>query len=85
MPRPKQVLQLACARNRSSCSVIKGIGSAEDMRMVQSSELDYAQLMRRNQVMTTAVLAIEQLTGTVVGPSAAIGASSSAEVDQAAL
>jgi hypothetical protein len=48
-------------------------------------ELDYAQLLRRNQVMLTAVLAIEQLTGAVVGPSAAIGASSSLTVDQTAI
>jgi hypothetical protein len=49
------------------------------------SKLDYAQLLRRNQVMVTAVLAIEQLTGAVVGPSFAIGASSSAEVDKDAV
>lgn len=49
------------------------------------SKLDYAQLLRRNQVMVTAVLAIEQLTGAVVGPSFAIGASSSAEIDKEAL
>ena len=48
-------------------------------------ELDYAQLVRRNQVMLTAVLAIEQLTGAVVGPSAAIGASSSVEIDKEAV
>ena len=46
---------------------------------------DYAQLLRRNQVLTTASLAIEQLTGAVVGPSVAIGASGSLEVDQAAV
>jgi hypothetical protein len=49
------------------------------------NRLDYAQLLRRNQVMLTAVLAIEQLTGAVVGPSAAIGASSSVEIDKDAL
>ena len=49
------------------------------------SDIDYTQLLRRNQILTTAVLAIEQLTGAVVGPSAAIGASASLEVDQAAV
>lgn len=49
------------------------------------SYIDYAQLLRRNQILTTASLAIEQLTGAVVGPSAAIGASASLEVDQAAV
>ena len=49
------------------------------------SKLDYVQLLRRNQVMVTAVLAIEQLTGAVVGSGAAIGASSSVEVDQTAV
>jgi hypothetical protein len=49
------------------------------------SKLDYAQLLRRNQVIVTAVLAIEQLTGAVVGPAAAIGASSSTEVDKEAV
>jgi hypothetical protein len=49
------------------------------------SKVDYAQLLRRNQVMVTAVLAIEQLTGAVVGPSFAIGASSSVEIDKDAV
>ena len=50
-----------------------------------TTEVDYTQLIRRNQVMLTAILAIEQLTGAVTGPSSAIGASATNSVDQAAL
>lgn len=49
------------------------------------SDLDYAQLLRRNQVMLTAVLAIEQLTGAVTGPALAVGASGSTEVNEEAV
>jgi hypothetical protein len=49
------------------------------------SDVDYQQMLRRNQVMTTAVLAIEQLTGAVVGASAAIAASGDLEIDQSAV
>lgn len=49
------------------------------------NDVDYATLMRRNQVFTTAVLAIEQLTGPVLGPAVALGASANAADGEALL
>ena len=46
---------------------------------------DYQQLLRRNQILSTATLAIEQLTGAVVGASAAVAAGGSLEIDQDAV